>query len=547
MADPDPKALIADCQVPDNFDYDTFMRAVHWHRCRTMRVALCPRTLPRPVMSTPKVESSQTELKDLDASWLLIGIGESPEFSPTIQQLNGALGGALSRLRDRGDLKGGLCELTVLPVAPGIKAARLIIVGLGRTDEITPARWEQALLTGTRRAAGTKAATLAIALPEEVVSKLGLKKASLLSAYAAVVGGCGPGLYKSESDRFSFERVIVASPSGDADVQALERGGILAEAVNLTRELVNRHPEDINPEAFAQRAVREASNQGIATEVFDQNRLQQERMQALLAVSRGSGHDPRVVILRYQGGKADSPWLAFCGKGVTFDSGGLSLKPSDSMITMKGDMAGAATVLAAFVAISRLKIPVNLIGAVGLVENMIGPNSYKLGEVLTARNGVTIEVHNTDAEGRLVLADVLSYVAEELPAGIVDLATLTGSCMVALGPDIAGAFSNNQSLCDQVVSAAKAAGEEVWQMPMSESFAEQLKCDFADVKNVGSKWGGAITAAKFLERFVSNIPWVHLDIAGPSFADSGKPFRDVGATGSSVRTLVELAERWSQK
>jgi leucyl aminopeptidase len=199
------------------------------------------------------------------------------------------------------------------------------------------------------------------------------------------------------------------------------------------------------------------------------------------------------------------------------------------------------------IAISRLKIPVNVIGAVGLVENMIGPNSYKLGEVLTARNGVTIEVHNTDAEGRLVLADVLAYIAEQHPARMVDLATLTGACVVALGPDIAGAFSNNQNWCDEIVAAAKAAGEEVWQMPMYDSFAEQLKCDFADMKNVGSKWGGAITAAKFLERFVGEIPWVHLDIAGPSFADTCKPYRDAGATGSSVRTLVELAQRWADQ
>jgi leucyl aminopeptidase len=370
----------------------------------------------------------------------------------------------------------------------------------------------------------------------------------MLSAYAAAVGSSGPGLYKAEAERFPFQQVLVASSSGNVDMQAaLARGNVLADAVNLARELVNRHPEDIFPEAFAQRAVHEAHSEGIATEVFDLSRLEKERMQSLLAVSRGSGHDPRVVILRYQGASADAPSLALCGKGVTFDSGGLSLKPSDSMITMKGDMAGAATVLAAMIAISRLKIPVNVIGAVGLVENMIGPNSYKLGEVLTARNGVTIEVHNTDAEGRLVLADVLAYIAEQHPARIVDLATLTGACVVALGPDIAGAFSNNQNWCDEIVAAAKAAGEEVWQMPMYDSFAEQLKCDFADMKNVGSKWGGAITAAKFLERFVGEIPWVHLDIAGPSFADTCKPYRDAGATGSSVRTLVELAQRWADQ
>jgi leucyl aminopeptidase len=227
---------------------------------------------------------------------------------------------------------------------------------------------------------------------------------------------------------------------------------------------------------------------------------------------------------------------------VTFDSGGLSLKQTPNMLTMKGDMAGAATVLGAILAIARLKLPVNVLGVMGLVENMVGPKSYKLGEVLTARNGVTIEVQNTDAEGRLVLADVLGYAVDHKAAKMIDLATLTGSCMVALGEEVAGAFSNNQPWCDDVLAAAQRAGEDIWQMPMFESYAEQLKCDFADVRNVGGKWGGAITAAKFLERFVNEVPWVHLDIAGPSYVENGKPHRDVGGTGFGVRTLVEVAE-----
>jgi leucyl aminopeptidase len=210
------------------------------------------------------------------------------------------------------------------------------------------------------------------------------------------------------------------------------------------------------------------------------------------------------------------------------------------MKTMKCDMSGAAAVLATMTAVARLQLPVNVIGMMGLVENMPGGDSYKLGDVLTARNGVTIEVLNTDAEGRLVLADVLSYAVDRGAAKLIDLATLTGSCVVALGEDIAGAFTNNQEWCDRVLAAIQSAGEEAWQMPMCDSFNEQLKSDVADCKNVGTRWGGAITAAKFLQKFVGETPWVHLDIAGPAFVENSKPHKEGGGTGVMVRSLVEL-------
>ncbi len=248
-----------------------------------------------------------------------------------------------------------------------------------------------------------------------------------------------------------------------------------------------------------------------------------------------------MVVLKYQGGGADAPTLALAGKGVTFDSGGLSLKPTESMLTMKCDMAGAATVLGAVVSLARLKIPVNVVGYMGLVENMLSGLSYKLGDVLTARNGVTIEVQNTDAEGRLVLADVLSYAADQKPARLIDLATLTGACVVALGEQVTGAFTNDQAWCDDVLASAKRTGEDIWQLPMFDHYADLLASDVADCKNVGGRWGGAITAGKFLEKFVGDVPWVHLDIAGPSFASSSKPHQEGGATGCMVRTLIEAA------
>ena len=235
--------------------------------------------------------------------------------------------------------------------------------------------------------------------------------------------------------------------------------------------------------------------------------------------------------------------MAIVGKGVTFDSGGLSLKTPEGMLTMKCDKAGAATMAGAMQAIAELKLPVNVLGIAGLVENMTGPEAMKLGDVLVARNGRTIEVHNTDAEGRLVLADLLSLAVDLKANRIVDLATLTGSCVVALGTEVAGVMTNNQPWCDEVVSAARDAGEPIWQLPMyPEIYDEQIKSEVADIKNVGDgRWGGAITAAKFLEQFVGSTPWAHLDIAGPAFRDKPKPWCDAGASGQFVRTLVELA------
>ena len=248
-------------------------------------------------------------------------------------------------------------------------------------------------------------------------------------------------------------------------------------------------------------------------------------------------------MMRYNGGAEDEAPIGLVGKGVTFDSGGLSLKPSAGMLDMKCDMAGAATVVGAMKAIAELGIKRNVYGFVGLVENMIAGDSFRLGDVLTARSGKTIEVHNTDAEGRLVLADTLDVAIEKGVDRIVDLATLTGACVVALGMDVVGVMTNDDDWCDQLVSAANECGEAVWPLPMFAEFSEQIKSPIADIKNVGDgRWGGAITAGKFLEEFVQDVPWVHLDIAGPSFADKAKKWIDGGASGVMVRSLVRLVE-----
>jgi leucyl aminopeptidase len=270
-------------------------------------------------------------------------------------------------------------------------------------------------------------------------------------------------------------------------------------------------------------------------------------MGALLAVARGSDQPPRLVVLHVRRGDP-GPVLGLVGKGVTFDSGGLSLKTNEQMLDMKADMAGAAAVLGAVLAVAELRLPVNLLGVLALVENLPSGKAMKLGDVLTARNGKTIEVLNTDAEGRLILADALTYAVDHRATHLVDLATLTGSCMVALGVEVAGLMCNLPTWGDQVLAAARQAGERLWPLPMYPLYRELMKSNVADIKNVAStRYGGAITAAKFLEEFVGGVPWAHLDIAGPAWAESESASHDPGGTGYGVRLLVELAHSFAAK
>ena len=492
-----------------------------------------------------RCEIATTEWHQVQADWLVVGIPQDKQFSGPLVALDQNLGGTLTRLKESGDLTGKAGDVVTLRDVPQIAARRLLLVGLGKAEGLNRALFQKAMQTAARAISDKRTSHVAVAIGDTAASALPLADAVSSAVTALTIGCVGQGLYQKEAKRFPFEAAtVLVRPQDDRRIaeDAAKRGQVLGEAVNLTRELVNRPACDIYPESVAQTAQRIAQETGLACEVLDVPQLEAERMGSLLAVAQGSDRPPRVVVLRYEGAGPGKSTLALVGKGVTFDSGGLSIKPTNGMKDMKCDMAGAATVLGAMAAIARLGLPVNVVGYLGLVENMISGRSYKLGDVLHARNGVTIEVLNTDAEGRLVLADVLSYAVDRGCDRIVDLATLTGACVVALGEEVVGAFANNQTWCDAVLAAAKSAGEDIWQLPMFDSFAEQLKSDVADCKNVGTRWGGAITAAKFLEKFVAEKPWVHLDIAGPSYASSANASREGGATGVMVRTLVELAE-----
>lgn len=484
-------------------------------------------------------------LSSLTADWLVLALVESAPLSDSITELDQALGGLISRLIESEDFTGKAGTITTLLGITEIKTPRILLVGLGTAESLSLASLEKAMTTAARSISSKPKTNIVVALPEVENNVLSAEQLATVTSTSMIVGAVGQDLYRAEAAHSPFQTITIAGTADTAACQqAVDRGTILGESINLAREMVNRHAGDIFPVSFADRVVEVAKSTGLEAEILDEKQLKQEKMGSMLAVAQGSDQPPRLAILKYQGADASAPTLALVGKGVTFDSGGLSLKPSDGMKTMKCDMGGAAAVLGAMHAIAQLKLPVNVIGYMGLVENMINGSSYKLGDVLTARNGKTIEVLNTDAEGRLVLADVLALAVDRGASNLIDLATLTGACVVALGEEVTGVFANNADWSKAVQDAAQASGEDVWEMPMFPQFAEQLKSDVADLKNVGTRWGGAITAAKFLENFVSETPWVHLDIAGPAFAAANAPHREGGGTGCMVKTLVEVAARY---
>jgi leucyl aminopeptidase len=481
-----------------------------------------------------QISPAQQSVLATEAEAVVVGVFTDGGLSGAASEVDRASDGLLGRLLESKELTGKPYELTTLWQVPGVSAAQVVVVGLGKQDEFNRGMALRTAAAAARQLSSKERGRVAFFLPTDSDSLVE-------SGIAGALMGCqGQDLYRAEKKRFSFGTVLWSG----ATEPAIEAGRVLGESINLARRLVNEPPQAMYPETFAARAAEVADQCGLAIEIWDYDRLNRERCGSLLAVAQGSARPPRLVILRHRGAAANERPLAFVGKGVTFDSGGLSLKPNDSMKTMKCDMAGAATVLAAMAAVARLRLPVNVVGLMGLVENMPSGSAMKLGDVLTARNGKTIEVMNTDAEGRLVLADVLDVAVTQQPSRIVDLATLTGACVVALGVDVAGALTNDPNWCDAVLAAARDCGEPLWQLPMFAEYRDDIRSEVADIRNTGEgRWAGAIAGAKFLEEFVGGVPWVHLDIAGPAFIEKPKPWLDGGGSGVFVRTLVELARR----
>lgn len=489
------------------------------------------------------MEQSSEPAEKVQGDWLIVGAWEG-ETPPTLGGgLETSLGAVVARLCESGDFEGKANETLALFEPAGIAAKRVLLVGLGKREAAGPMTVSRAAGSAIRAIAKKKHERVVCTLLGEGATNLSFEERAVATLTGAIIGESGQDLYRTKKNRKAAEVIVLAHP---VDETILARATAVGEAVCLAAELVNLPPADIFPETFCQRAKALAEPLRMKTESFDAAALAREKMECILGVGKGSSHEPRLLILRYEGAPSDSRKLALVGKGITFDSGGLSIKTAEGMTSMKCDMAGAAAVLAATIAIAKLRLPVNILCIAPLAENMPSGLSIKPGDVLRAKNGKTIEVLNTDAEGRLVLADALSHAVDLGATHIVDLATLTGACMVALGMSVAGVMSNNEVWSREVQDAAKQTGERVWPLPMFEEYDELIKSGVADMKNIGGRWGGAITAAKLLANFVGTTPWVHVDIAGPAFAEKECPYQDGGGTGFFVRSLVALAERYAK-
>ena len=503
--------------------------------------------------------------------------------------VDAALDGAISRVIEDGDCRGKENEFTLIHTLGKIPSPRVLVAGLGKSENFTIDKVRAVAAAAARYLRRRRCQTIATITHGAGIAGLEPEACAQAIAEGAILGLYQFHRHKKPPEDAVELREMTLVEFDDSRLDALrsgvERGTALADATNFARDLANEPGNILTPTVLAERARALAEETGLACEVHDQPWMEKQGMGALLGVARGSAQPPKFIVLRYRGklpsvvttllqrleaakargAQAEAKairtelrvthgyyvsrqpkrrtHLALVGKGITFDTGGISIKPAAGMEEMKGDMAGGAAVIASMGAIARLKPAIDVTAVVPAAENMPGGNATKPGDVLRAMNGKTIEVINTDAEGRLILADGLSYVRQispERPDAIVDVATLTGAISIALGNVAFGAMTNNEALCRRVERAAKAAGEKVWQLPMFEEYKEQIKSEVADMKNVGGRNAGSITAAFFLKEFVEDTPWVHLDMAGVDFYQKEKGVIVKGASGIPVRTLVHL-------
>jgi leucyl aminopeptidase len=478
-------------------------------------------------------------LPDLSCDLLAIpvpkkSLKESEAFIAIDQRLEGLLGRIADEERFQGKPQQTLVVHTLGKIAP----QRVVLIGIGDGDTAADLRHAAAKVARVARGSGVK--KLAFALP----SRARDERATQFVAEGVLLGRYKFDRYFSSDEGrrpdVLEETVIVGAGGHEA---AVRRAEVIAEAVSLARDLVNEPAAAATPSRMADEARRLAERHGLEVEVLGPDRCRELGMGMFLAVAQGSEEEPRFIHLTYKPKTKPARRVCIIGKGVTFDSGGLSLKPSQAMEDMKTDMAGAAAVISAMGALASLEAPVEVHAIAACTENMPSGKAYKLGDVLRSMAGKTVEINNTDAEGRLTLGDALTYALRLEPDEVIDFATLTGACIVALGPHTAGVMSNNPALCERFLAAAKAAGEEMWHLPLPERLREQLKSEIADMKNTGDRMGGALTAGIFLREFVGETPWVHVDIAGPSSADKEYGAVPKGGTGFAVQTIVEFLAR----
>ncbi len=492
------------------------------------------------------VKADARKFFEIECDALVVPVyeGEQPEVG-ALSEIDKRTGGVVTSLIESGEFTGKSGETAYLHSPGEIKARRVLLMGVGKQADVNIDTVRRVAGAATRILRGKKARRFAFLRR----SQLPLGEVAQAAVEGAILSLFEPDKYQtSDKTENHLEEMILATTEGDTDElrRGIERGRIIAEAANFGRDLINEPSNFMTPIELARRAQEVAEKYGLGIDVLDEARMKELGMGALLGVSQGSAEPARLIVLSYLPNVESKETIAIVGKGITFDTGGISIKPADGMEKMKYDMAGGATTIAAMRAIAQLKPGVNVIGIIAACENMPGGRAQRPGDVVRSMAGKTIEVINTDAEGRLVLADALAYALKLGATRIVDMATLTGAVSIALGDVNVAILGNNQEWIDEVIAAGKRTGEKFWQLPLDREYREQIKSEIADIKNVGGRKAGTITAAWFLREFVEEIPWAHLDIAGTAWNDTVKPHLAVGPSGICVRTLVSLVEKMAK-
>jgi leucyl aminopeptidase len=489
--------------------------------------------------AVPRLSVSDAPLADADVELLIIPLAQD-HAAAAAKRYQGPLGEDLQSALERGEFQAKANEVYVASVPSTVwKAARVVFVGGGPRSEINVERIRRMAVSAAQVARYQKRGRIGWADIEPGTMATAARIETV--AEGLVLANFDNGVHKSRNGEQFFVKEAVIYTSDDA-AAAAATGRAMGESINEARVLINEPGNHLTPRVLAEKAATLASVPGISSEILDEKQIEQLNMGLLLGVARGSIEPPRVLVLKYSGaGAAGSNTLGLVGKGITFDTGGLSLKPADGMERMKDDMAGGASVVAAMRSIALQKLPINAIAVVPMTENMPGGKATKPGDILKGASGLTVEVNNTDAEGRLILGDGLWYARQLGATHLIDVATLTGAIVVGLGKITTGLFGTPQPWCDHITKAADRAGEKIWQMPLFEDYKEQLKSEIADMLNSPGRPAGSITAAMFLKEFAGPGPWAHLDIAGTAWAEESKSWQPKGATGAMIRTLIEVA------
>jgi leucyl aminopeptidase len=464
---------------------------------------------------------------------------------PKLQTGDKALLTAAADLVASGEVTGKMLETTLLHKPDGLKAKRLLLIGGGKAKSFSSAELRKLAGAAVRSLKAKDLKSFAFVAPGS-----GTEDGVKAIVEGALVGNFDPDYYKSDRKEQKIEElVIVAPPAEKRSLQsAAEQGRIIGEAQNFTRDLVNEPGNRMTPTVLAERAEKMCEETGLECEIYGPDKIKELKMGAFWSVSQGSEEEPRLIVMRYEPSRAPKGRvLGLVGKGITFDSGGISIKPADGMEKMKYDMAGGAAMIGAMRAIAQLKPNLRVIGIVCASENMPSGKAQKPGDVQIAMSGKSIEIINTDAEGRLVLADGLHYARQLGCTHLIDAATLTGACVVALGMVNVGIFSNDEDFYGRFNKSLRKSGEKMWRLPVDEEYREMIKSNIADIVNSGGRWGGAVTAAMFLKEFVGDTPWIHLDIAGVAWMEDNKPWIAKGPSGVPVRSLVEFARDFAAK